>query len=162
MNNRNAIPDTRIRPLTDDDLEVVIQIDGRHAGRPRRRFFEKRFAAAGARPDDFIHLGIVSGEALVGFALIRVLRGEFGGEAPVASLDVIGVEPTQEGRGYGRSLLQGVASALSGAGVGILRSQAEWKNSDLLQFFETAGFALAPRLILERSTAVPFYDSFDD
>jgi len=162
MNSRNANPETRIRPLSSDDLEVVIRIDSSHAGRPRRRFLEKRFAAASVRPGDFIHLGIVSGEALVGFALIRILRGEFGGDAPVASLDVLGVDPAPTGRGYGRSLLQGIASALSDTGIGILRSQAEWKNSDLLQFFETAGFALAPRLILERSTALPFYDSFDD
>jgi len=162
MNSRDATVATRIRPLTDEDLDTVIEIDGRHAGRPRRRFFEKRFAAAGDRKHDFIHLGMVSGDTLVGFALIRVQRGEFGGDVPVASLDVIGVEPAQTGRGYGRSLLQGIASALSDAGIDILRSQAEWKNSDLLQFFETAGFALAPRLILERSTALPFYDSVDD
>ncbi|MDH4108718.1 MAG: GNAT family N-acetyltransferase [Gammaproteobacteria bacterium] len=162
MSKQSAVADTRIRPLAAGDLETVIEIDGRHAGRPRRRFFQKRFDAAGSHPDGFIHLGIEAHDELVGFALLRVLRGEFGGDEPVAALDVIGVDPTQAGRGYGRSLLQGIASTLSEARIHSLRSQAEWKNSELLRFFEGAGFELAPRLILERSTSMPFFDSIDD
>lgn len=162
MNRQNSVTDTRLRPLQAEDLDAVISIDSQHTGRPRRQFFEKRFAAAATRPDGFMHLCIDAGGGPVAFALVRILRGEFGGDEPVAALDVIGVEPDSTGRGYGRAVLHGVARSLSDAGIRSLRSQAEWKNSDLLQFFEDAGFALAPRLVLERSTAIPFYDSIDE
>jgi len=52
------------RLLDVDDVERVIAIDHAHTGRTRRHFFEKRFAAAHARPDEFIHVGIASAGAL--------------------------------------------------------------------------------------------------
>ncbi len=143
--NRNA------RRLGAGDVESVIAIDSVHSGHSRRRFFEKRFAAAAAQPDDYIHIGAVRGGSLRGFAIVRILRGEFGHEHAVAVLDAIGVEPESRERGIGQGLMEELGVIMRRRGVHVLQSQANWVNHDLLRFFHASGFELAPRLVLQRS-----------
>ena len=143
------------RLLTADDLERVIAIDRAHTGRPRRRFFDKRFAAAKARPDDFVQIGIQNGGPLQGFAIARIQRGEFGRDDAVAVLDALGVEPASQDRGLGQALIQELIEVLRGMGVHALQSQADWTSHELLHFFDGCGFTLAPRLALERQVAAP-------
>jgi L-amino acid N-acyltransferase YncA len=129
----------------------VIAIDRAHSGHSRRRFFEKRFAAAAVQPDDYIHIGAVRGGSLRGFAIARILRGEFGHRHAVAVLDALGVEPESRERGIGQALMEELAAIMRRSEVHVLQSQTGWTNHDLLRFFHACGFALAPRLILERS-----------
>jgi ribosomal protein S18 acetylase RimI-like enzyme len=142
------------RPLRADDVERVIAIDRAHSGQSRRRFFEKRFAAAKAQPEDFIHVGIVQDGALRGYAIARVLRGEFGHKQAVAVLDAIGVDAESRERGVGQALMAELDAIMVRRNVYALQSQAEWTNQGLMRFFATAGFQLAPRLTLQRPVAV--------
>ncbi len=144
------------RRLGVDDVERVIAIDRVHSGHSRRRFFEKRFAAAEAQPEDFIHVGVVQDGLLRGFAIARVHRGEFGHERAVAVLDAIGVDSESRERGIGQLLMRELGAAMGSRGVRTLQSQADWTNHGLLRFFAHAGFELAPRLALQRAVAAPF------
>ena len=78
MTASNPTASRSTRALSADDLERVIAIDRIHSGRSRRHFFEKRFANAQARPEDFVQVGVVAGDQLKGFVVARILRGEFG------------------------------------------------------------------------------------
>ncbi len=147
------------RALVPADLERVIAIDRTSSGAARRRFFEKRFAAAKARPDDFVHIGIHSGDVLQGFAIARILRGEFGRDDAVAVLDAIGVAPTSQDRGIGQALMQELTEMLRRIGVRSLQSQANWTSHRLLQFFDSSGFTLAPRFALERLVVEPMAEA---
>jgi len=149
------------------DVERVITIDRTHSGRSRRRFFEKRFAAAAARPDDYVHIGAMRGGAMRGgamrgFAIARILRGEFGYEHAVAVLDAIGVEATSQERGIGQALMEALSDIMRQKGVGLLQTQADWTNHDLLRFFSAAGFKLAPRLVLQRPAGELPVDTGED
>jgi ribosomal protein S18 acetylase RimI-like enzyme len=141
------------RPLRADDVERVIAVDRAYSGQSRRRFFEKRFAAAKAQPEDFIHVGVVQDGALRGYAIARVLRGEFGHKQAVAVLDAIGVDAESRERGVGQALMAELDAIMVRRNVRALQSQAEWTNLDLLRFFAAAGFQLAPRLTLQRPVA---------
>jgi L-amino acid N-acyltransferase YncA len=154
MKHAPVIANRDCRSLGACDLEQVIAIDRAHSGHFRRRFFEKRFAAAMAQPNDFIHVGIVEGRSLRGFAIARVLRGEFGHEQAVAVLDAIGVAAESRERGIGQALLRGLSAVMHWRGVHALQSQADWTNQELMHFFAAAGFKLAPRLALQRAVAV--------
>jgi len=144
------------------DVERVITIDRTHSGRSRRRFFEKRFAAAAARPDDYVHIGAMRGGAMRGFAIARILRGEFGYEQAVAVVDAIGVEATSQERGIGQALMEALSDIMRQKGVGLLQTQADWTNHDLLRFFSAAGFKLAPRLVLQRPAGELPVDTGED
>jgi GNAT superfamily N-acetyltransferase len=148
-----AGPNRNVRALSLDDVERVVAIDRAHTGHSRRRFFDKRFAAARARPDDFIQIGVMHGGSLRGYAMARIVRGEFGREHAVAVLDALGVEPQSQERGIGQVLVDELVRITRDMGARALHSQAEWRNHDLVRFFDASGFRLAPRLVLERAVA---------
>ncbi|MBI2715986.1 MAG: GNAT family N-acetyltransferase [Rhizobiales bacterium] len=138
------------RPITVADLERVIAIDKVNTGHSRRHFFEKRFAAAKARPSDFVHVGVVADNALRGFAIARIMHGEFGIKDAIAVVDALGVESENREHGFGQSLMEGLVEMARQRGARSVQSQVSWKNEDLLRFFKTSHFELAPRLALER------------
>jgi GNAT superfamily N-acetyltransferase len=142
-----------VRSLDSNDVERVIAIDRAHTGRTRRNFFEKRFAAAKLKPDDFIHIGVMRGGALRGFAIARILRGEFGREHVVTALDAVGVELEGQERGVGQALMAELTTMMRRAGAHALQTQADWTNHNLLRFFAAVGLKLSPRLALERSVS---------
>ena len=142
--------DWQVRPLTAADFERVVAIDRAIVGRSRRGFYEKRLAATRQTPAAFIALGAHRDGRLEGFVLAAILDGEFGGRAPVAVLDAIGVDPAAQGRGAGHALTKALDAAMRQRGVRELQSETAWANDALLRFFAAAGFKLAPRLILER------------
>ncbi|MEZ5788924.1 MAG: GNAT family N-acetyltransferase [Xanthobacteraceae bacterium] len=140
-----------VRRLRPDDLERTIAIDQAHTGRPRRRFFEKRLDAARKHPENFIHVGVTEGDKLMGFAFARVRQGEFGRDEPIAALDLMGVDHASEAHGYGHRLIEALQAAMREKGIRRLHSQADWTEHGLLKFFDSTGFKLAPRLVLERA-----------
>src|SRR5271169_621073 len=148
-----------VRALNGNDLERVIAIDRAHSGRSRRHFFEKRFAAAAAHPDEFIQIGVMRGGSLRGFAIARLFRGEFGRESTLAMLDAIGVEMEVQEQGVGHMLMDGLIETMRPAGVRTLQSQAEWTNHGLMRFFDASGFKLAHRVVLERSSCEPLAEA---
>ncbi len=144
-----------ITPLRADDLDAVVAIDKILSGRSRRGFFEKRLAAALEHPGDFVYVGLRHGGQLCGYALARLVEGEFGQPNAVAMLDAIGVDPGHQGEAAGQQLLAAVKDILRHKGVGILTSQIDWADQNLIGFFAHNGFSMAPRVVLTRSTAQP-------
>lgn len=143
---------TTIRDIAAADIERVIELDRRLTGKPRRSHHEKRMAAVSAEPSGFITLAAADGPVLKGYAYAHILDGEFGGSGPVGVVDTIGVDPDQRGQGLGAKLLAAVEEAMKARGVKELVSQADWTEHGITRFFQSAGFALAPRVVLERST----------
>ena len=162
MNNVATSTGSSVRPLRDSDLERVIAIDSSHVGESRRRFFEKRLNHAKHHPEDFVHIGVVSDNSLVGFAFVRILHGEFGRKQATATLDAVGVEHESQTRGVGRMLMKSLIEIMRQKGVQSLQSQASWTSHALLRFFDASGFRLAPRMTLERSILTPLVESFQD
>lgn len=162
MSTAAATTDNTVRPLRPSDLERVIAIDSGYVGEPRRRFFEKRLTNAQQHPEDFVHVGVARNGALVGFAFARILRGEFGREQAIATLDAVGVEHDSQERGVGHALMDGLTKVMRVKGVRSLQSQADWTNHALLRFFDSSGFRLAPRLVLERSVLIPLAEPLED
>lgn len=139
-----------VRPLVPADLERVVAIDRAASGRSRHGFYEKRLGAMRRTPTAFVALGHDAGGGLDGFVLAQVLDGEFGGRYPVALLDALGVAPEARHLGIGHALFAALETALRRRGARELRTQASWQDRDLLRLFDAVGFALAPRLVLER------------
>lgn len=162
MTIASKVPDESIRSIDANDLERVVAIDRAHTGHSRRRFFEKRLAFAAAHPDDFVQIGLMRGGSLRGFALARVLRGEFGREDVVAVLDVLGVEPESQDRGVGQTLIDRLVEVMRDKGVRSIHSQASWASHHLLRFLDAAGFRLSPRLVLDRSIAEPLIEPVEE
>jgi ribosomal protein S18 acetylase RimI-like enzyme len=149
----DAVSGRVVRALTASDTERVITIDASRGGGERRHFFQKRLSAAAARPADFIHLGATAGGGLQGFAMARIVRGEFGRADAVAVLEAIGVDPDQRKRGLGQSLIEELCALAGRSGVHTIHSQVSWNDTDLLGFFKAVGFEMDPRIALERAVS---------
>jgi GNAT superfamily N-acetyltransferase len=147
-------PDTTVlRPLEAGDLEAVIALDRAHSGQSRRGFFEKRWQAMASEPSAFVGIAADRDGKVTGFILAHILDGEFGGTAPAALMDAIGVTVEARGQGTGSALMRGLIDEVRARGARELRTQARWDQRGLLDFFARSGFNLAPRVVLERSTA---------
>ncbi len=142
-----------IRPLKAEDLERVVEIDRQASGRLRRVFFEKRLEAALADSAGFITVAAEIDGVLSGFAIARLQNGEFGESTQIAILDVIGVEPSSQHAGLGHRLLDGITGHMRARNITELRTQVDWNDRKILQFFSAAGFSLAPQHVLELATA---------
>ncbi len=141
-----------VRPLTGEDLNTVVAMDEALTGRARRGFFERRLQAALKDPKGFVYVGAdVAGE-LKGYALVRLLGGEFGQDA-AGKLDAIGIDPASKGAGLGRALMTNIEDILRHKGVGELQTETEWTNGSLLGFLAHSGFERAPRIVLKRDVA---------
>lgn len=143
---------TTIRDITSADIERVIELDRRLTGAPRRNYHEKRMAAAAAEPNSFVTIAASDGAVLKGFIFAHILDGEFGGTGPVGVIETIGVDPDQRGNGLGRKLMAAVEDAMRKRGIREIATQADWTEHGITRFFQSAGFELAPRVVLERGT----------
>lgn len=141
-----------VRPIRAGDLDPVIALDRQYSGQSRRGFFEQRWQAMAREPSAFIALAAQSGDDLVGFLLAHILDGEFGGTAPVAVMDALGVATDVQGRGIGSELMGRLIDEVRARGGRELRTQAPWHQRGLLDFFAQSGFVLAPRTVFERNT----------
>jgi predicted N-acetyltransferase YhbS len=141
----------KLRPLRVDDLDAVVALDRRVSQISRRGFFTKWIKAQARDERTFVALAACSGDTIVGFALAHMLDGEFGGAGTVAVLDALTVDPEHKAQGIGHQLMDGLCAGARERGATELQTQAGWDEPELLGFFAAVGFALAPRLVLERS-----------
>lgn len=156
---------TNIETIGIESLDTVVELDGKTNGSRRQDFFAKRFKAQEKHPQAFISLGAASGGETVGFVCCHMLKGEFGSDELIAVLDAMSVEPESQGHGVGHELMSRLATEIRSRGGREIQTQAGWKQPEVLDFFASTGFRMAPRLILERPTpdfSDPTRDEFDD
>ena len=147
----NEIASGGLRALSRDDFEQVVALDKRITGHARRGYFEKRLQAALRHPDRHLQVAVGEPGELVAFGMARIVEGEYGRPEPAGLLETINVDPGKRGAGFGQTLIEGLATACIGRGAHELMTQARWTDVPMLQFFERAGFHLAPRQILDCS-----------
>lgn len=147
-----ATTEVRMRRLEQRDLEQVLRLDRTSSGETRTGFFERRLQAEQQRPEGFFSSVAEQGGEVVGFVLGHLLEGEFGVKGTVAVLDAIAVAPDYQRRGLARTLMAEFDRSAIERGAKEMRTQAQWNQPGLVEFFSAAGFRLAPRIVLERPT----------
>ena len=146
---RLLTPAAKTRPLARADLDAVVAIDATLTGRTRRAYFERRLAAALRQPKLHLQFAAESGGALAGYALARVLEGEFGRTQPGLRLEVISVARGAQGRGIGWVLHAALEEAARKRGLAELRTSAPWRDAAMLRFLAATGYALSGALVLD-------------
>ncbi len=142
-----------VRRLRPGDLEDVIALDKAITGRSRRGYFEKRLAAALREPSAHVQVAVDGERGLAGFALARVLSGEYGRTEAALALEVIDVDPALRRRGIGARLLGALERGMGEKGIEEILTEARWTDHGLLRFLAAGGFELAPRQVLECAVA---------
>lgn len=146
--------DVVVRNLTSADLDAVIMLDAKNVGRRRDEFFKLKLKQALSDTGITVSLAAEVKGSFVGFLLARVFYGEFGVTERVAVMDVIDVHPAFRGLHVAMALLEQLRTNLEGLGIGVLRTEVGWENTELLGFFRREGFVMAQRVCLDMTLAV--------
>ena len=139
----------KLRRLTAQDLDAVVEIDAQITGRSRRAYLERRLQAALRAPALHTQFAAEDNGVLEGYVLARKLEGEFGRVKPALRLEVIGVRPGEQGHGYGDALLGALEADGRKHDIFELGTQAEWKDHGVLGLLDHAGFELGTNQILD-------------
>jgi ribosomal protein S18 acetylase RimI-like enzyme len=145
--------DVVVRNLTSADLDAVIMLDAKNVGRRRDEFFKLKLKQALSDTGITVSLAAEVKGSFVGFLLARVFYGEFGVTERVAVMDVIDVHPAFRGLHVATALLEQLRTNLDGLGIGVLRTEVGWENTELLGFFRREGFVMAQRVCLDMNLA---------
>jgi GNAT superfamily N-acetyltransferase len=146
---RKPAPAPQVRALAPGDLDAVVRNDAALAGRTRRAYFERRLAAALRQPELHVQFAAERGRVLAGYALARILEGEFGRARPALRVEVISVARDAQGHGIGRALHAALEAAARKRGIGELRTVAAWRDHGMLRFLDAMGYAASGSLVLD-------------
>lgn len=146
LEHRGALIVRRLRP---DDLSRVVAIDAKLLGRERSKYFESVLQRNLRDTGVQVSLAAEQDDLFVGYLLARAWYGEFGTLEPYAVLESLGVHPDFHRGGVGAALLEQLVVNLNALGLTRLRTEVEWRDRDLVNFFHRAGFAPGPRLCLD-------------
>ncbi|HEX5611466.1 MAG TPA: GNAT family N-acetyltransferase [Burkholderiales bacterium] len=139
----------KVRRLARGDVDAVVALDARFAGRTRRAYFERRLAAALRQPDLHLQFAAEADGAFCGHALGRVLEGEFGVARPALRLEVISVAPDGQRRGAGRALHAALEAEAAKRSIGEMHTISVWRDHAMLGFLDRLGYALAAERVIE-------------
>jgi ribosomal protein S18 acetylase RimI-like enzyme len=138
-----------VRRLQAEDLEAVINLDAKNAGRRRGEYFRLKLKQSLEETGIALSLAAELDGVFAGFLLARVYYGEFGLIEPAAVLDTIGVHPDFQGHGLGAALLDQLRTDLAALGVPSLQTEVSWDDPHLITFFQHQGFRPAERFCLD-------------
>lgn len=156
-----AVGKVKIRALTEDDLESIVEIDRNVLGESRREYWMRKISYADIYPRPSL-VAEVEGK-VVGFILGYVSGWEFGVPDTVGWIDTIGVDPAYQRRGIGKILIKEFIENLKRTGkeerpeakkskiegVNVVYTLVEGTDWNLLQFFHAMGFKRGDMINLE-------------
>jgi predicted N-acetyltransferase YhbS len=137
-----------IRTLKMEDLPAIAEIDTKVLGKKRPEYWENKLEISQSR-SPVMSMVAESGGKVVGFILGEASGWEFGIPNTVAWIDTIGVDPDYQKKGVGRLLFKELLSHMKKVGVSNVYTLVNWKDWDLLKFFERVGFARGDMINLE-------------
>src|SRR5437667_9563304 len=101
------MPDVRVRPMNELDIEGICRIDERITGRYRPDVWEQRTAYYLRRDPDSSQVAEIDGR-VVGFMLGEVRGGEFGLVEPTGWGECCGVDSSARATGAGGRLSEAI------------------------------------------------------
>jgi len=151
----------KIRGLTEDDLDAVVEIDRKVLGKPRREYWKRKIGYADIYPKPAL-VAEIKGK-VVGFILGYVSGWEFGVPDTAGWIDTIGVDPDHQHRGIGELLFKNLVENFKRTGsevqpeaketpiegVNVVYTLVRWNDWNLLRFFDKMGFKKGEMISLE-------------
>jgi GNAT superfamily N-acetyltransferase len=157
------LQNVKIRVLSENDLDAVIEIDKKVFGKRRREFWKRKIAYSDIYPRPAL-AAEVDGK-VVGFILGFVSGWEFGVPDSVGWIDTVGVDPVYQRKGIGRLLFNKLIEIFKRSGlekmpeteegkskiegVNVVYTLVSWDRWDLLPFYHAMGFKKGDMLNLE-------------
>ncbi len=137
----------KLRILTMKDLDAVTEIDYSLLGKKRRDYWETRLERAST--SGVPSLAAEAGGKVIGFILGHASGWEYGIPENVAWIDTLGVAKGYQNKGVARLLFNEMFSMFKKVGIDTIYVFVNWRDWDLLQFFDKMGFKRGDMINLE-------------
>jgi ribosomal protein S18 acetylase RimI-like enzyme len=144
----NLMEKVQIRPLRNEDLDAIVEIDEKVLGENRRSYWERKLELMNNKSSQISLVAEVEGK-VVAFILGDVSGWEFGVPETIGWIDTIGVEPGYQKKGLATALAHELINNLKAMGVRTIYTLVSWNDWDLLQFFHAMGFTRGDMINLE-------------
>jgi predicted N-acetyltransferase YhbS len=144
----NLLDNVKIRSLSQEDLEAIVEIDEKVLGEKRTDYWEKKLQMMNGKTFQVSLVAEVEGR-VSGFILGDISGWEFGVPDTIGWIDTIGVDPAHQKKGLATALAQELIQRLKAIGVRTIYTLVSWNDWDLLQFFHAMGFTRGDMINLE-------------
>ncbi len=144
----NLLDNVKIRSLSNEDLEAIVEIDEKVLGEKRKDYWEKKLQMMNDKASQVSLVAEVEGRVL-GFILGDISGWEFGVPDTIGWIDTIGVDPAHQKKGLATALAQELIQRLKAMGVRTIYTLVSWNDWNLLQFFHAMGFTRGDMINLE-------------
>jgi len=128
-----------IRIMKEGDLERIIEIDNMVLGEKRSEYWERKIDLAAKKSPLPSLVAEVDGN-VVGFILGEASGWEYGVPENIGWIDTIGVDPIYQKKGIGKLLMKELLNYMKKVGVDTVYTLANWRDWELLRFFDAIGF----------------------
>ncbi len=137
----------KLRVLTMKDLDAVTEIDFGLLGTRRRAYWEARLEKS--ETSGVPSLAAEANGKVIGFILGSASGWEYGIPESVAWIDTLGVIKGYQKKGIARLLIQEMLSMFKKVGIETVYVFVNWRDWDLLRFFDKIGFTRGDMVNLE-------------
>jgi ribosomal protein S18 acetylase RimI-like enzyme len=137
-----------IRIMKEEDLERIIEIDNTVLGERRPDYWEREVEMAGKKSPLPSLVAEIEG-TVVGFIIGDASGWEYGVPENIGWVDTIGVDPAYQKKGIGRLLMTELLNYMKKVGVNTVYTLVNWRDGELLSFFDAVGFKRGDMVNLE-------------
>lgn len=137
-----------IRAMTLKDLDRIVEIDAKVIGQSRPEYWEMKLELVEKRSPMASLVAVVEGE-IIGFIIGDSSGWSYGVAENIGWIDTIGVDPNAQRAGIAKMLLTEMVTNLKKVGVEKVYTFVNWRDWDLLQFFDVMGFRKGDMINLE-------------
>jgi N-acetylglutamate synthase-like GNAT family acetyltransferase len=138
----------KIRALAYGDLDAIVGIDKAILGKERPEYWSMKIEISENRSPLTSLVAEMNGN-VVGFIMGDASGWEYGIPNTVGWIDTIGIHPKYQEKGIARLLFKEMMSNLKKVGVDTIYTFVNWKEWDLLHFFDKMGFQKGDMIQLE-------------
>jgi len=137
-----------VRKMEEKDISSVIAIDKEISTHYRPNAWRSELQHYLSKPESICRVAEIQGK-VVGFMIGAVHPWLFGVEKG-GWIEILGVHPSQTGKGVGRKLGERLLEEFKTRGIKMVHTAVEWTAGDLLEFFKTLGMTKSGLITLKK------------
>jgi predicted N-acetyltransferase YhbS len=138
----------KIRAMAYADLDAIVRIDKEVLGKERPEYWSMKIENQESRSPLTSLVAEMKG-TVVGFIIGDASGWEYGIPNTVGWIDTIGILPQYQRHGIAKLLFKEMIGNLKTVGVDTIYTLVNWKEWDLLHFFDKMGFRKGDMIQLE-------------
>ena len=139
----------KIRMMQEDDVQAVSAIQSKVLGTRKHDYKALKARAMTARSPVMPLVAEAAGQ-LVGFVMGETSEGEYGVPGTIGWIDSIGVLSDYQRQGVARMLVEELITSMCKVGVCKIYTLVNWRDGDMLGFFDKLGFTNGDMINLQR------------